>query len=643
MSIIGVRTDQPGKEVLLSGNEAIARGAIEAGVQVATAYPGSPSSEVLGTLGQIAGQFGLYAEWSVNEKVAAEMAAAASFTGLRSITVMKPDGMNVALDFLTSLSCSGCNGGMVIVLGDDPGAHSSSKEMDSRFMVRVAHLPLLEPTDVGEAKEMTRLAFELSEYLQQPVVVRSVTRVCHASGNVVLGPVEKPQRRPLMDKSVRYLTSALGHVNQEHKLKEAAIWVEEKGINKYLGPENAATVVIASGPSYLYTLEAVESLGIESQVGVLNLGMTWPLEEPFLIRHLQHADRVIFAEEIEPFIEDNVKALAAQNAELLGITSFHGKMTGDLGGGIGEMNPDMMISLFRELPGLSCLVLDQENDVRESSALHLPRRELAFCAGCPHRAAYWAIKCALELDGRDGFVVGDIGCYYMGIGRTGYHLLRTVHCMGAGAGLAGGFGMLSRFGFDQPAVSVVGDSTFYHAVVPSLINARHNGSNFLCVVLDNGTTAMTGHQPHPGCGVAAAGEPASPVSMEKLISGLGIPVYVQDPYDVEGTIQEVCSLLREEGPKVLILRRACALVAAKQAKKPRVFVDGKKCIGDACGCNRFCSRVFNCPANIWDSHQGTARIDEAVCNGCKVCTTLCPQRAIIAEDVDQTAQRRAEG
>jgi len=639
MSVVGVRRGQPGKEVLLSGNEAIARGAVEAGVQVAAAYPGSPSSEVLGTLGQVGDQFGLYAEWSVNEKVAVEVAAAASFAGLRSMTIMKPDGMNVALDFITAVSYSGCKGGMVVVLGDDPGAHSSSKEEDSRFLIRTAHLPILEPADAQEAKDMVKLAFKLSEKLKQPVVVRAVTRICHASGNVLIDAVAEQRRVPQVTPEDRFVTMAVFHDAQERKLEAAAQWAAKSGINSYEGRENAKTIIIADGPSYRYAREAVALLGLGNQVGILKLGMTWPLDEGILLKHLRKTHQVIFAEEIEPFTEGNVKALAAQHWGELGSLAFFGRESGHLVGrpnrSIGELDPDILTSVLEQVLGIPTRkrAKDYGSEARDLLPETMPKRELSFCAGCPHRASFWALQCALELDGRNGFVLGDIGCYTMGLGRTGYHMLKTVHCMGASVGLAGGFGKLRDFGFEQPTISVVGDSTFYHAVIPALINAKYNNSNFLTVVLDNGTTAMTGHQPHPGTGKTATGAPATRVGIEEVVGGLGISVFAHDPYDIEGTMRLVFDLLQQEGPRVLILRRDCALIAAKQAKKPRVYVDQKKCIGEDCGCNGFCSRVFGCPANIWEPEVGRARIDEAVCSGCGVCSSLCPQEAILVEEV----------
>ncbi|MDH7572593.1 MAG: indolepyruvate ferredoxin oxidoreductase subunit alpha [Clostridia bacterium] len=631
MNTMRVVMDAPGEVALLTGNEAVARGALEAGVHYATSYPGSPTAEILECIAAGAEKFGLYAEWSVNEKVAMEGAAAASFAGLRSITIMKCDGLNVAFDFLTSFSMAGCRGGMVIVVGDDPSAHSSAKEEDSRYLGRVAHIPVLEPADSGEAKEMVKHAFDLSEALRQPVMLRLVTRVCHGSGNAVLGEFRRRPVKAQFPPEEKFFTWIEYHQVQEEKLAQAAELAEASPFNRYVGPPGAPLLVICSGPSFYYAREAVEKLGLAEEAGILKLGTLWPLPENLLLSHLRTARQVVFVEEVEPFLEENIKALAAQYGEEVGPTGFYGKKSGHVAGangvGLGEMNPEQVLKALAAITG-------RRPPPAEDPALPWPEpvpRELAFCPGCPHRTSFWAVKVALELDGRQGVVLGDIGCYTLGKGRTGYHLLQTLHAMGSGVGLACGLGQLSRFGFTQPVVALVGDSTFYHAVVPALINGQYNRAEFLCVVLDNEATAMTGHQPHPGLEVGAMGQPCTPVELESVVRGLGIPVWVADPYRVEETIELVRDLLRVPGPKVLILRRACALVAVKKRAPVRVWVDPERCRGDACGCERFCSRVFSCPANIWDAEAGRARIDEAICNGCGVCATLCPAGAIRVE------------
>jgi indolepyruvate ferredoxin oxidoreductase, alpha subunit len=638
MSLHALRTPEAGATVVLSGNEAIARGAMEAGLAYAAAYPGSPSSEVLASLAALARERGFYAEWSTNEKVAMEGAAAASFAGVRAITIMKADGLNVALDFLTSLGYSGTRGGMVVVISDDPGAHSSTKEEDTRYLVRACHLPLLEPATTEEAKEMTRWAFELSEQVNLPVVVRSVTRIAHARGSVTTGALTPPPRDARYEPGTRFFTTSMLHPLLHKRAADARERFEVSPFNTYEGPGDARRLIIVSGPGWTYAVEAVKLLGAADEVGVLKLGTPWPLPETLLLSHLRHAREVLFLEEIEPFLETEVKSLYAQHAADLGVLTFLGKASGHVAGAsgpaIGELTPEITISAVSALVGrpFEPRAAEFREKAEQVKCAALPARSLAFCAGCPHRASYWAIKAALELDGRDGVALGDIGCYTLGSMQTGYFTLRTVHAMGSSVGLASGFGKLGAVGFDQPVIAVVGDSTFYHSVVPALVNARYNDSRLLLVVLDNSTTAMTGHQPHPGTGRLATGEPATPLPIEAVARSLGLQVEIQDPLRTDDTVESVYRLLQTAGAKVLILRSPCALLPWVK-RTHRAVVDPERCIGENCGCARLCNRVFSCPALVWDRERERARVDEVLCAGCGVCVDLCPRHAIRLEEL----------
>lgn len=631
MGVDSVKIEQPGKKALLTGNEAIARGAIEAGMKYATSYPGSPSAEVLDVLAKVGNPFGVYSEWSTNEKVASEAAAAASFAGIRSMTIMKPDGLNVAIDFFTSLAYSGINAGMVVVLGDDPSAHSSIKEEDSRYLAKLSRLPILEPVNSQEAKDLTIKAFELSEIIGLPVVLRCVTRICHASGLVTLGETEKVKAPVKAELKGKYLCQPLAHPELEQRVKKAALWAENNTL-EYSGPANAESIVIATGPCALYAKEALIELGLTDEIGVLRLKMSWPLPEKTLLSYLNGKQRVIFAEETDPFIEEGITSLVAYHGSDIGPIKFFGKrnnyVKGPTGPGIGELNTDILIDTLAEINGIKRP--DYSGPTAgcvEAVGGGIPIRDRAFCAGCPHRASYWALKAALSLDGNNGFVLGDIGCYAMGRGPTGYNILSTVHSMGSGVGLANGFGTLQSFEFKQPVIAVVGDSTFYHAVIPALINAKHNNAKFLCVILDNSTTAMTGHQPHPGSVIDARGVDAPALSIENVISGIEIPYSIADPYDVNETIDIILAKLPEPGPKVLILRQECVLLKSKLKKDQKMYIDQRLCLSSKCGCGDLCSRAFNCPANINDPELGKM-IDEALCVGCGVCATLCPTNAI---------------
>jgi indolepyruvate ferredoxin oxidoreductase alpha subunit len=517
--------------------------------------------------------------------------------------------------------------------------------------VRAAHLPLLEAGSVDEAKEMTRWAFPLSEALGIPVVLRSVTRIAHARGTVSLGPLVSPPRDARYDPDARFLTVSSNHVVLHGRVERAREQFEQAPFNSYRGPLDAATLVIAAGPGWTYAREAIERLDARDEIGLLKLATTWPLPETLVLSHLAHARRVLVLEEIEPFLETEVKSCYAQHVETLRPVAFLGKASGHVAGpsgpSIGELTPEIVMAAVAALAGRDASALATPPAASATRALdagtlsagsnadalpEMPARDLAFCAGCPHRASFWAIKTALELDGRDGIVLGDIGCYTLAARQTGYFMLKTVHAMGSGVGLASGFGKLGQFGFQQPVIAVVGDSTFYHAVIPALVNARYNDSPVLVVVLDNGTTAMTGHQPHPGTGRSAVGEATPPVPIEAVARALGFAVEIRDPRQTDETVDAVWRLLQEDGAKLLVLRSPCALLPSFKRKRTAV-VDPERCIGEQCGCNRFCNRVFSCPALVWDTEHGRARVDDVLCSGCGVCVDLCPRDAIELEEL----------
>jgi indolepyruvate ferredoxin oxidoreductase alpha subunit len=638
MSRIG--RDQPGRRMLLSGNEAIARGALEAGVQVCSGYPGNPASEVVEALIEASREFDLYVEWSTNEMVALEVAGAAAAAGLRSLTAMKNLGVDVCSDFLMTVNLSGTRGGFVLVTGDDPSAHSTTTELDTRSYARLADVPLLEPSTPQEAKEMTRWAFELSEELGLLCMVRSVTRLSHSRGVVELGPISRERRKPELSFPPPWTSGSssfacMFHEALHQKMRTAAERFEASPFNRYEGPEGAEFLIVASGPPWTYAVEAVELLRLGDSVGILKLGTTWPLPEGLLRRHLEHAREVLFVEEIDPFLEQNVKALAAElSSEGVGPIRFYGKRSGHLPA-VGELNPDLVLRALSSLRGVGYSPRGEGYGRRAEELVgeYVPSRSMAFCPGCPHRASFWVLKRALRWDGREAVVTGDIGCYSMGLLPTGFSVEQTLHCMGAGIGTACGFGKLGRFGFDRPVVAVSGDSTFYHACLPALVNARWNSSDLLYVVLDNSTTGMTGHQPHPGSGFTASGEPSPPVRIEDVCRGVGVEVRVCDPFQVDEATRTVFELLQGKGPRVLVLRHPCPLTEAeKRRKRPRVYVDQEKCLGRECGCMAFCSRVLGCPANTWDFSKDKARIDEVLCTGCGLCATLCPAGAIVVEE-----------
>ena len=636
------KEDREGTELLLMGNEAIARGALEAGVRVAAGYPGTPSSEIIETLARFAGAGRLYVEWSTNEKVALEVAAAASFAGLRALCVMKQNGVNVASDFLLHLSGSGTRGGMVLVTCDDPGALSSVNEGESRHFARLLEIPLLEPASFQEAKEITRWAFDLSEALRTVVMVRSVTRLSHASGNVVLGALPEPTGRarfacdgPPGDPDRGPVTSApvvAKHRLQQERLKQAASLFETSPFNRYEGPERPELLIVTSSACHLYSREALFLLGAAGRVGILKLGTTWPLPPELLVRHLAAAPRVLIVEEVLPFLEEQVKVLAAERAGGIGSKTFYGKNDGTLPM-VGELNPDLVAAAIGGILGIEppAVPADYGERLRALAAL-TPLREQTFCPGCPHRASFWAIREALRRDGRGGFVCGDIGCYAMAslFPAAGFGVAKTLHAMGSGAGVASGFGKLGPFGLEQPVLAVCGDSTFYHAAVPALINAVHQGANITFIALDNSGTAMTGFQSHPGLAVNAMDEAVPRVDIAALCAALGAKVFREDPFDLLRTRETLNRLIEDDrGVKVLILEQSCALSPEKKgAKRYRMAVAEALCRGEECGCNRLCTRIFRCPGLLWDRRKKKAVIDEVICAGCGVCAAICPAGAI---------------
>lgn len=619
-----------GARLLVQGNEAIARGALEAGARFCSGYPGNPSSEIIETLARAALDPPIYVEWSVNEKVALEAATAASFSGCRALVCMKQNGVNVASDFLTNLTLSGVKGGLVLVTCDDPGGISSTNEEDARVFARLADIPLLEPSTPQEALEMTRWAFELSEEIGNVVILRSVSRLSHTRSDVVVGDIPAVEGTPKFDRELSFHTFPVVPKHQERraKLARAEALFNVSSFNRYDGPAAPELLVVCSGCAWSYAQEAVEIMGLEDRVGILKLGATWPLPKALVEAHLKTCDRILFAEDVDPFLEDAVKAFGADLGEAIGLKRYYGKASGDMPA-CGESNPGLLLAFFEKIFGVPRKGLSYRRAAAARIGGAVPQREFGFCPGCPHRGSYWAIKKAIAWDGREGFVSGDIGCYTMGIWPTGFNQVKSVHAMGSGLGLACGYGKLEKFGFNQPVITVCGDSTFFHAGLPALVNAKFNAADILLLILDNSATAMTGFQPHPGTGTTAMGQETEAVDAAGICRSIGVSVQTADPYDLENTARALYLLMQETGPRVMVLKRKCALVQGREGGFPyKMEVDGDRCLGEACGCDRFCTRIFRCPGLVWDDKRRKAKIDEVICVGCGICADICPQGVI---------------
>jgi indolepyruvate ferredoxin oxidoreductase, alpha subunit len=631
-----IHTYRPGTTHFLMGNEAIARGALEAGVQFASGYPGTPSSEIIASLSDAAKTLNIHVEWSTNEKAAAEGAGAAAFAGLRSLATMKNAGLSVALDFLTHLSYTGIGergGAMLTVVCDDPDGHSSGDETDSRWLGKFASIPLLEASTVEEALDLVKWAFDLSEEFQCNVMFRGYTRLSHASSTVKMGdlPAFDRDARSDSDRSINPYLAKAHHAALLEKLKEIKDRFESCTFNRYEGPQEPELLIICGGSGLLCASEALEILGLRDRVGILKVATLWPFPSDLITAYTEKAARILVVEEVDPYMENHVKeALADAHMEE---KALYGKGSGHIPG-FGEITPDRVTMALGKIFELDYQARDEDyvQAISEAAEELAISRGLTWCAGCPHRASFWALERAVKADGRHAFVTGDIGCYTLDVFPEGKRQMNLLHAMGSGTGLAAGFGQLGRFKYTQPVIAICGDSTFYHASIPALINAIYNGSRMIQIVLDNSATAMTGFQSHPGTGSNAVGGIAPKIDIETLCRSLGCEVAVCDPFDIKGAIKTMRRLLKQQkGVRVLVLRRKCEIVRMREEKvKPfSIRIQDNKCKGEECA---ICSSAFRCPALYQDPKSGKTKTKEELCSGCGVCVDICPFGAIGREE-----------
>ena len=607
-------TQNPGQKMLLLGNEAIARGAIEAGVAVASTYPGTPSSEISLQFFQTSRESDLYFEYSTNEKVAMEVAAAAANSGVRSMCVMKHVGVNVAADALMTLAYVGVKGGMVVLTADDPYMFSSQNEQDNRFYAKLSGLPMVEPSSVEEAKEMIGYAFEISEKLQEPVLFRTTTRINHSSGIVTLGEIRAPKTKGDFIKDPFNLVTVPAvsrnlHVKLLENIEKAHEFSEDSPYNFIKG--DGKWGIVCNGVSYSYASDGIKELNIADRVRVLRLGFSHPMPEKLIKAFLKACDKVLVIEEGEPYMEEQVKAFAQEEGLTLPI---RGKAK-DLFTHLYEFDPAQVrenIARFFEIPYTPTAKPDI-SDVPE-----VPPRPPNLCAGCSHRATYYAVKKAAE--GLGTIYPTDIGCYTLGVLpplSTADFLL----CMGSSVGTGCGFSAAT----DKKVISFIGDSTFFHSGIPGLVNAVFNNHNFTLVILDNSTTAMTGHQPHPGVDMGDFDLTGyGRVSIEKVVRAIGVPhVAVIKPYRVNKSIEVLKEAIDFKGVSVIISKEACTLYA-RNLKKAR----GKPFyISEKCKNHRDCVNELACPAFYTEGEK--VYINADLCTGCAVCAQICPEKAIV--------------
>ena len=607
-------TDQPGQKLLLLGNEAIARGALEAGVAFASTYPGTPSSEISLNLFQVSQETDLYFEYSTNEKVALEVAAAAANSGLRSMCMMKHVGLNVAADALMTLAYVGTRAGLVVLSADDPYMFSSQNEQDNRYYGKLSGLPLLEPSSVEEAKAMVPYAFELSEALGEPVILRTTTRINHSNAVVTLGALTPPRTEGRFEKDpFSFVTvpavSRRLHARLLENMARAKQMAEESPYNFEEG--SGPWGVICNGVSYTYVADAIKDLAIADRVRVLRIGFSHPLPAERIGAFLSACEKVLIVEEGEPYMEEAVKAIAQERGLILPI---NGKGP-DLFSRLYEFDPAMVRGKLAAYFGVPCTP-PAVPDL--SDAPEVPQRPPTLCAGCSHRATFYAVKKATE--GMDVIHPSDIGCYTLGF-LPPLAMGDFVICMGASTGSAGGFARATP----QKVVSFIGDSTFFHSGIPGLINAVFNSHNLTLVILDNRTTAMTGHQPNPGVDMKELNlEGYGQIALEPLVKSLGVQhVATIRPYQVKKSIAAIRAAVEFDGVSVVIAQEKCALYAkALRQLKGKPFQ-----VSDRCRNHRDCLNDLGCPAFFLEGER--VRIDPDICIGCALCAQVCPENAIV--------------
>ena len=721
-----IATDKPGSFALLNGDEAVARGAVEATIKVAAAYPGTPSTEILETIAEVAKDFGIYAEWSINEIVAAEVAAGASMAGVRSIVSMKHVGLNVAADAAMTLAYTGVEGGMVIAVCDDPALHSSQNEQDTRFFAVHSKLPLLDAGSPQEAHDMARDAFEISEKIHLPIILRLTTRVAHGKARVKLGELQKIKRKAEFDKNGSKWVMVPSNAIRQHRvlegrLAEAKKLAENSKFN--IIEDNGCEIgIVGSGVGYYYARSILDT----KKFSWLKLGWVHPFPSNIVKHFASKVKKLIVIEELRPYLEENIQRL---NLDVIGKSQLGLEE-------IGEFTPDNVREAFAKL-GLT-------SKAEAPQLLDLPPRPPALCPGCPHRAFYYALnmlnqhidcnndkcvgcdiceyacsfekervfnplksrirsvrvgqiqntavtckgcidapcilacpenaitqaketgaiivdeskckgcdwcidackygaitlhpsghkaivcdtcggdpKCipacpesALSLTGKsnDKIVTGDIGCYTLGV-LPPVNAVQSCLCMGAGISQAAG---MIHAGVKEKVFAVIGDSTFFHAGMPGLLNIVYNKANVCVIIMDNSVVAMTGHQPTPGSGKTAMGTDAKIIKIQDIAKGVGIEkVDLIDPYDLKAATAKIKEALDYQGPSVIISQRPCPLLIERG--KPREIKD--EC--NACG---VCVKAFGCPAiSLTPEH---AQIDASLCYGCGVCETVCPFDAV---------------
>ena len=613
---------EAGTKVPMMGNRAIALGAIEAGIGFVTGYPGTPSSEVIQNLFQNVedGEASpAYVEWAVNEKVALEMAIGASIGGTRSMVTMKGPGISVAADPLLSAAYCGVNGGMVILVADDPGPITTQTEQDSRWFGDLAKLPVIEPSSPDEARQFVSKAVQLSEKTKLPVILRTTTRVNHAVGEVVPSQRSPSENAVHFEKDApRYVRASMAWNRARHswvlgQLASVPSFASSLGLDRIVRTsKNGKLGIVASGASVNYVLDALDDLGADC--AVFKVGLVHPLDTVALRDFIGGHEKVLIVEEIDAYLEGKLKALAQENRLP---NQILGKSEGVIPQ-VGELNVGAAKEAISRILGIEV----PSSLPSAKGALGLPSRPPPMCPGCPHIGSYFGLLRGISKAGlkrADVPVFGDIGCYALALNPP-FEAVWTEHSMGASISMAAG---LKASGFSKPVVAVIGDSTFFHSGIQPLIEAVNKRLSVVVMVLDNGTVAMTGHQTTPASEVSESGRTVQPVSVRKVVESLGVErLYVLDAYKPVEITEAVKEALRTDGVKVLIVERACAIVSKREGQVSKYEV-----LTDLCnGCDA-CTSLLGCPALTLDGDK--VKIIEEECVGCGLCAGVCPYKAIV--------------
>lgn len=622
MTVEDVLREDTGPALMLA-NEAVVRGALEADVKVVAFYPGSPTSEILDTFGEVMKEFGNYKmQIAANEKVALETAAGASMAGQRSFTSMKSVGMNVASDAMFSIGYTGVNAGCVCLIADDPHAHSSQSEQDGRYFGEAAYVPMIEPSTAQEAHDMVKWAFDVSEKYKTLVIMRTTTRVNHQRGMVRLGKLDRTpfKKNKWADVKERYYTVGAIARQLKAKLLEKAEKIQrefETTRFNFIEEEEGKVGIITAGVCYLHAKEAMQNLGLN--LPLLKIGTLFPLPKKKIAEFIRELDRVVVVEELTPYLETRVRSIAKDanpNIEFIGKESRHFSE-------MYEYNVPIVEKVLAEVTGKEPsadydAILERAQKLKEI----LPDRNPIFCPGCPHRGTLWAFRQALKrLKIRDSIVFNnDIGCYSMAF-LPPNEFSDSMLAMGASLGVSAGMEM----SLEDKVIAMVGDSTLYHAGLPGIVNLIHHNANVTLFVLDNSVTAMTGQQFNPNSPYDAGRSPARKIDMERMFEGLGADnITVVDPYETRDCIKPMMDAIEAEGFSVIISRRACALYGDREKKRAGEKIIPSENDKETCRGIYACVKEFYCPAIEIDETDHKMMIQQDLCDGCLECRQVCP-------------------